>query len=125
MPSSPGDPDRLDPARKLAELAETYDLVFEAVARDDLDRASALLERAGAMLDSLAGTATGSAVDGEACQALGAAARASHGRALAGMQEALDRAGAELRKAREGRRVLRGYGRRGETLGRRVSAYGG
>lgn len=102
MASSPTEPTDF----ALREIAACWNQAYEALARGDVDRASALM--------AIAGDHVGAAGDGRddapATASLRREALAAFGRLRHGLEAGLAGVGEELAKSRQGAKALRGYG---------------
>jgi hypothetical protein len=106
--------------RDLRELAKGYDLLFEALLRDDLQRCGVLLAETEKLVTALPPPQH----DTAAVKSLRVAAAASHGRVGAALAAAMKRIEGEMAKVRNGQRALRGYADRTRGIGNRLESRG-
>lgn len=102
----------------LQEVIACWDQAYEALTRGDLDRVHELLD----LVDERLPYLPPATADGPAEATLREQAQAARGRLEHGLRAGLDGIGGELAKARNGARVLKGYGAPGRTLGGRVES---
>lgn len=112
-------PDAGDPSEPsavafaLQELTVCWSQAYEAMTRGDLHAVAALLDRAGEQL-AAAGDGRG---DTAAEAGLRSRAASAHGRLQHAMRAGLDGLREEIGRARQGQKVLRGYGQSGLRVG--------
>lgn len=113
MPSRPSDAPT-GSTDALRQVTQLYDQAYEALARGDLDRVTALLLQSETMLQEAQQATIDPVTHARAIEA--------HGRLHAAMQRLHGEMGGELAQVRQGQRALRGYsGHRGD-IGRRVES---
>jgi hypothetical protein len=94
----------------MRSLARCYDHALEALAHDDLERVTHLVDTADTLLAELALELRAGDDDQHSAQE-------SLGRLLAAMRAEQQQTGLELQKVRQGRSVLRRYGNRLDSTG--------
>jgi hypothetical protein len=118
MPSSPAESALAD---SLRGLCQRYDLAYEALVRDDLDRVGVLLQEADRLLAAVTQLAPGATVPADVHRQ----ATDSHGRLVAALGGSMAAVQADLGRVRLGRRALQGYGARGaDRVGDRIESRG-
>lgn len=118
MPSSLAE---IQGATALRGLCQRYDQAYEALVRSDLERVGALLHETEGLLATLT-----TPIDGDpGVVVLHRQASESQGRLMAALDGSMAAVQEELGRVRQGRRVLVGYGARGEDgLGDHVESRG-
>ena len=104
----------------LQHLVDSYGRALEAVGRGELERVHYLLDEAQTFLSDLQEPAQ----DTEAESALRKCGAESHARLIAAMNESRMGILRQLQKVRQGKKMLRTYGHRSESVGTRLRSQG-
>ncbi len=104
----------------LRQIANAYDRALEAIGRSDLDRVQSLVDDAERVLVSVQHPGQDSKRERE----LRRRGMESHGRLVAAMGGSRREVLLHLQKIRQGRKMLKTYGHRGESVGTRLRSQG-
>ena len=104
----------------LRQIADAYDRALEAVGRSDLDRVQSLVDEAERVLASVQHPGQDSKQERE----LRRRGMESHGRLVAAMGGSRREVLLHLQKIRQGRKMLKTYGHRAQSVGTRLRSQG-